>query len=143
MFGFLLKHKCCCCKSHFVRLATSNTHTNTHPTFSQQGVPTHITSPQIRTSQILTFMGWAQVVKHLMSGGQIGQVFKNSASQASPRPPGLECVPLMGLGYTLSRRGTLSARQERANRSQMLQLETGQSPYTWENLKEFWKSHKS
>lgn len=40
--------------------------------------------------------------------------------------------------------GALPARQGRANRSQMLQLqETGQSLYIWENLKEFWKSHKS
>lgn len=40
--------------------------------------------------------------------------------------------------------GGLPARQGRANRTQMLQLqETDQSPYVWENLKEFWKSHKS
>lgn len=40
--------------------------------------------------------------------------------------------------------GALPARQGRANRTQMLQLqETDQSPYVWENLKEFWKSHKS
>lgn len=48
------------------------------------------------------------------------------------------------MGLALSRWGALPARQGRANRSQMLQLqETGQSLYIWENLKEFWKSHKS
>ena len=47
-------------------------------------------------------------------------------------------------GLVLSRWGALPARRGHANLSQMLQLqETGQSLYVWENLKEFWESHKS
>lgn len=91
----------------------------------------------------LNFVGWIQLAKNARRRRQAGHALQKSpllgpASVSQVQ----ECAPQDGAHS--QQMGALPARQGRANRTQMLQLqETDQSPYVWENLKEFWKSHKS
>lgn len=104
--------------------------------FCSEKAPADLRKSSITNSQGRASAGWAQVRKNPRHRGQGGQVFKST--------------PLYGPGQSPRARGTLCTMgraacwAERANRSQMWQLqERGPSLCIWENLKEFWKSHKS